>query len=181
MEYRHIIKNFVKLSENLRIRPFIDDIFSKKLLSAYNYELLCSKHRIEQNIEFLRNIRFYHVLTHFEKWLKTVNPNLYEAITCGEDNSITKVQHTRLSSEVCRKNRVILKEHLDERAIVPYLYQEGLMPSDEFERMTIGPVKTERTDRLLNFIERSSKKPNFFTALESAIRHYQPHIMDMLV
>ena len=165
----------------LQLQPLIDDLFSKGVLHTYDYTVLCDKKGAHQNLEFLLNIEIYDVLELFSDWLSTADIALYSTLMEQRIRVVECTQKELLSSRVMQRNYSVLRTHVNAHVIAPYLYQEGILSSDDLQNVMRLPTRCERLNILLPVLTRNTCNPDHYKIIERVIKKCQPTLFQRMM
>ena len=165
----------------LQLQPLIDDLFSKGFLQPYDYTTLCNKEGAHQNLEFLLNIEIYDVLELFSDWLSTADIALYSTLMEQRIRVVECTQKELLSSRVMQRNYSVLRTHVNAHVIAPYLYQEGILSSDDLQNVMRLPTRCERLNILLPVLTRNTCNPDHYKIIERVIKKCQPTLFQRMM
>ena len=173
--------NFVELTNVLDIGELLDNLYQESLLCVFHYELLRTKTRVERNYDFFLNIHRFGeaVERQFQDWLSNKHKELYHKLITTDVGTDARNYDRKEEDQNCiRKQMVLLLKRINANAIVPQLYQDGLMNQDDVESIYILPTRKKRAHHLLMLLTTRYRGPGLLTSFTKALRNYQPHLCD---
>lgn len=183
MNVTNIQRNFVKLTTELRFDTLIDFLYMANILTIYDYESLQSKSRIKKNQEFLRNLEMYgeKATEEFDTYLRKTYPSHYILLHINCKDSCGKSEdRLNVDSAQFQKKYTLLVHRLNVDAVAPFLFEMGLLNSDELESLTVAPTRMEKSRKLLNLISPRLRRSDPMHIFLLAVRTYQTDLFNQL-